>query len=168
MDVVATLEEFPKWQSHMEKAVHSVWSAVGGDLEEMQGGLVFLYLKAVRNYNSAAGKSFKSYLYKVVWDDTFSARRIEISRIHRMQLIRITDGFDCPERRSFSVSRFMEDLSEEAQQAVKFVLDPPKTAKLRSDGQVNTRYVLFAIRNHFQWSKHQMSKVIEEIRSSLR
>jgi hypothetical protein len=163
-----SLEEYQKHIPYMMKALYSVHNQIGGDLEEMKASLWLLYDKACRFYRPAAGKAFKAYLYKVVWDDTYAARRIEVNRKAKHPMRRISDKFDMQDRARFSFPDFLSELSQEAAGAVLVALEPPDGVKYALDGTPKARSVLKVVREHFNWSSEQLHDICNEIREALR
>lgn len=151
----------------MFSAIHSVMRQVGGDFEDMRAELWLLFKKAKANYKAEKGRPFRSYLYRVVWDDLYAARRIQVHREHNHPMKAITDKFDVACRRNFDFAMFLQELSEEARAAVQFAISPPVPVKVCNDGTPKQKSVISAMRDHFNWTTAQFSAVCEEIRAAL-
>lgn len=162
---MTTYNEFKEYELYMLSAVHSVIKQVGGDINEMKSDLYLLYAKAKKNYNSDRGRPFKSYLYKVVWDDLYSMRRVQIDRNRRHPITAIP--VELTDRRRFDFASFLSELSNEAKLAIEFAMNPPPTVKLCHDGTPKQKSLLAQLQIHFQWSKDQFNSVCEEIRAAL-
>lgn len=161
------LKEFQSYEKYMYSAVYSVIRQVGGDFEEMRSELWLLFKKAKTNYKAEKGRPFRSYLYRVVWDDLYAARRIQVHRDHNHPMKAITDKFDIAGRRYFDFTMFLQELSDEAKAAVQFVIAPPVPVKVCQDGTPKQKSVIAAMRNHFNWTTTQFAAVCEEIRAAL-
>ena len=163
-----SLEEYQTYLPFIRKAVYRVQKEIGGDIDEMLANGWLLFIKACENFNPQAGRKFSSYLYKVAWDDTYAARRIECHRkkVHPTTLFPYR--FDVEQKRPFNFDRFMGELSNDAKAAVEFILNPPETVILKQDGTPKINSLKSQLIRQFQWTTDQFFSVAEEIMESMR
>jgi len=147
------------------KAIVQVHRSIGGDLDEMCGYAGELFLKAVRTFREGAGRNIKSWCYKVAWDDTFAARRIEIGRKKRyeyMEDLSIVCG-----RPNRVWTEILEDLSEDARMLAYIAVEAPEAIKVTADGIPKKNSLFAYVRKAFNWSEEQLTAASEEIRFAL-
>lgn len=162
-----TYPEYTQYEKLVYSAIHSVWRDIGGNLEEMLACSGMLFVKACQCYNEQRGMSIGAWIRKVVWDDTFSARRIDIGRSNRYEkgdfdLLAVED-----KRSRFSLAELMEELSEDARNLVELSINPHNGIALKQDGVPKQSSLMAAARRLYGWSNEHLAEVCNEIRESL-
>lgn len=162
-----TYESYKENLPIMIAAIRKVANAIGGDLDEMLADTYFLFQKAVESFNPTAGRKFSSWLFKVCWDDTFSARRVQCNRKAKHPTHFMSEKFDMEDRVHFDFDTFLSDLSADARQAVLFCLEPPATVKITNEGIPKRSSMVAAMRQQFAWTTEQIDQIAQEIRELL-
>lgn len=147
-------------------AIISVWRNIGGDLDEMIACSGMLFVKAVNCYKPERGKTIEAWIRKVAWDDTFSARRIDIGRQKKyakgdVDLAAIVD------RHHFNLQDLLDELSEDAINLVQLALDPIDGIKMKADGVPKMVSFCAAAKRLWGWSDEQLQEIMLEIREGL-
>ena len=163
------MSTFPKYEDYEKlvySAIHAVHRQIGGDLPEMLACSGMLFTKACLCYSDKRGMTIQSWIRKVVWDDTFAARRGEIvrSKYHEkgdVDFQQFEDG-----RSTFRLSEFLEDLSEDARNLAHLVLEPDGIA-LTKEGVPKKMSLIAKARRMYNWTDEQIRELFEEIGDAL-
>jgi DNA-directed RNA polymerase specialized sigma subunit len=164
---VNTYPEYAQYENLVYSAIHSVHREIGGNIDEMIACAGLLFVKAVNCYNDSRNMSLASWIRKVVWDDTYSARRNELVRAKYHAKGETDFSLVADTRSAFSLSELLEDLSQDARNLVELTLNPTDGIILKQDGSPKQPSLMAMARRMYGWSNEQLAEICQEIRESL-
>lgn len=148
-------------------AIRSVHNQIGGDLVEMRGYAGHLYMKAKATFQKDAGRSLKSWMWKVAWDDTYAARRIELGRQKKYEFLEDLTII-CGRSERPPLSEILEGLSDEARHLVDVVLNLTEEDVKHTDDGIPKRNSLMAyLKRNLSLTQEHFQVLQEEIRTAL-
>ena len=144
-----------------------IQSHLGGRLEDFEEvATTWLFMKAIKSFNPTKGKKFSSHLYKVVWDDLYSLRRMEIRRAKRCP-IKTMNIEDISCTITFRFNEFLEDLTADAQALVHLAINPPDSIIIKKDCTPRMDSLRKYTIKKMKWNVDQFYDAVEEIRTAL-
>jgi hypothetical protein len=158
--------EYHQYEKLIYSAIRSVHAQIGGDLQEMLACSGMLFVKACLCYNETRGMQIGAWIRKVAWDDTYSARRTDLTRskYYCKGEVDLTEVAD--KRSGFSLQEFMDDLSEDARNLVELALNPVDIL-LTHEGVPKKASFKAKARRMYQWSDEQISELWQEVCDAL-
>jgi len=159
----------------------------GGELEEMIGEANLVYMKVYKDWEWGKGMSFTSYLCTCIYRKLLTlnetvkrkskvwSRTLSTMHIYEFTAeIRSVDDLGVMEDKKptpFFIEEFLQELSEDAQTILQFVLEEHEEIKIRAEakgGQYrNWRSTIKEYLKEVDWTARRISESFEEIRRAL-
>jgi hypothetical protein len=139
-------------------------------LEDLRAQAGLSYCKAYRSYDPTKG-AFSTWLVCSIWFDFLTEmRRIGIER-DRFPIVQVPDS-DHVAREHFDLQKFMLDLSNDARDVVRLILDGPDEIRKvisRKGGGSNQKAAVieYVTKSLDGWTVTRAAKTFDEIRSAL-
>ena len=124
-------EQWEKFERLVYKVCHTFRKKYGGEFCEILSEAYPHYVKALQTFNPSKGKVEKRVTY-IVWNMLLQSRMRDWQRQERLPCEDNEEGTLPDSYREFNLQNFLEQLSEDAQNAVKLVLDAGAVPHLRS------------------------------------
>ena len=167
-----TTPDFCNFEKAIHKYVDYLACRYGSDYDELFSEAQWLFLKAVKTYDSTRGACFKTHLYNVIKNGliSYQRRRHYISSHEHSFFI---DSIPKHDRIPW-LSDFLDGLSDAAYEVALLVLEPPADVLFglcenkRHSGKADTwRASVYSLLRDLGWTPKEISIVFSELATAL-
>lgn len=151
---------------HSVHAFHRKYGDLYGTREELFSEGCLGFSIAYKLYNPAKG-SFPTYVRTVVGHTLLELVRSETKRRVRFNTTSDVEIADHP--RSFSLTDFLDEISEDARAIVSLVLDTPRDLQrvVHKEGRKDVKYTLRQYLDGMGWEEERVENAFSEISTAL-